>query len=251
MSSADFKLQSAGSKPKCKLLQFTPLLLRKGFGSLLMDGSLNHLRATVRLACCIFVLQKNGKDNAVGSFQLLARLMHPQQLSCTSNICIWGYLHWECWAWGSLKAACKQDQRVELTVRTGSCFKATCSIWDPSSCSVCDPMHCLALLQFHQPAPPRAVKTQNEGPQPGGRKSRGAGCERYLELIGFLDDDLEFGVLPQHWAPHLCDPALLLLLAGQRLLFFILLCKAKSPWVNQAQLVTLDLASWQRGRSQG
>lgn len=152
----------SSSKPKCKLLQFPSLLLKKSFGSLLMDGSLNHLRATVRLACCTVVLQKNGKGNAVGSFQLLARLVHSQQLGCTSNICIWGYLHWECWAWGSLKAACKQDQRVELTVRAGWCFKATCSIWDPSSCSVCDSRHCLTLLQFHQPVPPSAVQTQKE-----------------------------------------------------------------------------------------
>lgn len=90
------------------------------------------------------------------------------------------------------------------------------------------------------------MKTQKEGPQPGGKKNRDRGCGQYLELVGFLNDDLEFGVLPQDWAPHLCDPTLFLLLAGQWLLFFILLCKAKSPWVNQAQLVTLDLASCER-----
>lgn len=83
------------------------------------------------------------------------------------------------------------------------------------------------------------------------KKNRDAGCAQYLELIGFLNDDLEFGVLPQDWAPHLRDPTLLLLLAGQWLLFLILLCKAKNPWVNQAQLVTLDLALCQRGRSGG
>lgn len=92
-------------------------------------------------------------------------------------------------------------------------------------------MHCLPLLQYHHHVPPSAAQTQKGA---GGKKNRDAGCEQYLELIGFLNDDLEFGVLPQDWAPHLCDPTLFLLLAGQGLLFLILLCKAKSPWVKQA-----------------
>ena len=73
----------------------------------------------------------------------------------------------------------------------------------------------------------------------GRKKKRGRGRGRYLELIGFLNDDFKLGVLPQDRAPHLGDSALFLLLASQWLLFFALLCKAKSPSVSQAWVVTL------------
>lgn len=49
-----------------------------------LDGSLNHLRATVRVASCIFMLQKNGKDYKMASFLLLAWHM-------LSIISIWGH----------------------------------------------------------------------------------------------------------------------------------------------------------------
>lgn len=67
-------------------------------------------------------------------------------------------------------------------------------------------------------------------------KDVGVRWERYLELIGFLNDDFKLGVLPQDRAPHLCDSTFFLLLAGQWLLLFVLLCKAKSPPVSQAWL---------------
>lgn len=89
-----------------------------------------------------------------------------------------------------------------------------------------------------------AVQAQKER-----KKSRDRGHGQYLELIGLLNDDFELRMLPQDWAPHLRDSALFLLLAGQWLLFFILLCKAKSPSVSQARLVTLELASRQKERS--
>lgn len=66
-------------------------------------------------------------------------------------------------------------------------------------------------------------------------KDVGVRWERYLELIGFLNDDFKLGVLPQDRAPHLCDSTFFLLLAGQWLLLFVLLCKAKSPPVSQAR----------------
>lgn len=72
-----------------------------------------------------------------------------------------------------------------------------------------------------------------------GKKNGDRGCGQYLELIGFLNDDFELGVLPQDWAAQLCNATLFLLFAGQWLLFFILLCKAKSLSVIQAWLVTL------------
>lgn len=75
-----------------------------------------------------------------------------------------------------------------------------------------------------------------------GSPSRGVegwGCGWYLELIGFLNDDFELGVLPQDWAPHLRNSSFFLLLAGQWLLLLVLLCKAKSPPVSLVRLVTL------------
>lgn len=45
----------------------------------------------------------------------------------------------------------------------------------------------------------------------------------HLELVRLLDDDLQLDVLAQRRPAHLCDPPLLLLLLGQRLL-------APLPW---------------------
>lgn len=72
-----------------------------------------------------------------------------------------------------------------------------------------------------------------------GEEERGRWYGQYLELIGFLNDDFKLSVLPQDWAPHLRNSTFFLLLAGQWLLFFVVFCKAKSPLVSQAQVVTL------------
>lgn len=95
------------------------------------------------------------------------------------------------------------------------------------------------MLQYHQRVLANAVQMQKEGPQLEGKKSKDRGRGQYLELVGFLNDDFELGVLSQDRAPQLGDSTLFLLLAGQWLLFFILLCKAKSPWVSQDRPVTL------------
>lgn len=111
--------------------------------------------------------------------------------------------------------------------------------------SPCGARSRLALPRPHCHALASAVRAQREGPQPEGKESRDRGGGQYLELVGLLNDDFELRVLPQDRAPHLRDSALFLLLAGQRLLFVVLLCKAKSPSVSRVRRVTLERASSQ------
>lgn len=62
-----------------------------------------------RVACYFFILQKNGKDNEMASFQLLTWHTHSRQLSFTTITCGWGIspLCWGSQARGSLKTASK------------------------------------------------------------------------------------------------------------------------------------------------
>lgn len=59
----------------------------------------------------------------------------------------------------------------------------------------------------------------------------------HLKLVGFLDDHLQPGVLPEHGPSHLGDASLLLLLGGQWLPVVVLVCRKPgcegTPGVNK------------------